>query len=536
MSGSSLDANSRIVTDINAVSDTWAAPMRFIQVVETSTLVASTPSRNSKIDTIANLLRRTNRTEVEIAVAYLSGELRQRRSGVGWSAFRDDVQPATTPSLLLTEVDSSFQAMESSTGPGSGTLRKQMLQSLLEAATEHEQVFIRKLTSGNIRQGALAGVMSDAIARAWELPIDAVRRAAMLTGDLCTVARIATVDGIDSLLRLKLHVGTPLQPMLAQSASSPEQAIEGSGQASVEWKLDGVRIQAHKHGDEVEVYSRTLDAITGRVPEVIDCVRSLRVRDVILDGEAIALLPNGRPRPFQETGSRVASIRGDAPLRTSVPITPFFFDVLHIDGEDLIDRPLSDRLRALDRIVPGGNRIPRLVTDNPHEAEQFMRNAVEAGHEGIMVKSLGSPYEAGRRGVGWAKVKQRHTLDLVVLAVERGNGRRQGWLSNLHLGARGAVHGEFVMLGKTFKGLSDAMLRWQTDRLQLLTVRDDGYTVFVRPELVVEVAFDGVQTSSRYPGGMALRFARVVRYREDKSAREADTIDAVREVYLGSHG
>jgi DNA ligase-1 len=324
--------------------------------------------------------------------------------------------------------------------------------------------------------------------------------------------------------------------MLAKTAPTLADALAQTGRAAVEWKLDGVRIQVHRDDDEVAIFTRTLDPVADRMPEIAEAVRALPLRSVILDGEAIALRPDGRPLPFQETASRAAS-RGDAAaMREAVPLTPFFFDVLHLDGRDLLDLPAHERLAAIEPLLPAGAWVPRIVTESAEEATAFSEGALARGHEGVVVKALDAPYEAGRRGAGWLKVKPVHTLDLVVLAAEWGHGRRQGWLSNLHLGARDADSGGFVMLGKTFKGLTDELLAWQTARLLELESRRTAGTVFVHPQLVVEIAFDGIQTSPRYPGGVALRFARVVRYRPDKLAAEADTIATVRMLHAARTG
>jgi DNA ligase-1 len=400
--------------------------------------------------------------------------------------------------------------------------------ALFGRATAPEQRFLAQLAGSELRQGALAGIVTDAVAAAAGVEASAVRRAAMLAGDLPAVAQAAMLEGAAGLAGFHLRVGRPVQPMLAKTASSLAAALAQTASAAVEWKLDGVRIQVHRDGDEVGVFTRTLDPVGARMPEVVEAVRALPLRTVILDGEAIALRSDGRPRPFQETASRAAS-RGDVTaLRAAVPLTPFFFDVLHLDGRDLLDLPASERLAAIAPILPPGAWAPRLVTADAGEAQAFLDDALARGHEGVVVKSLTAPYEAGRRGAGWLKVKPVHTLDLVVLAAEWGHGRRQGMLSNLHLGARDADSGGYVMLGKTFKGLTDELLAWQTKRLLELEARRTAGTVYVHPALVVEIAFDGIQTSTRYPGGMALRFARVVRYRDDKQPAEADTIETVR--------
>ncbi len=502
--------------------------MLLSELVDTSNQVAATRSRLAKVRAIADLLGRTDLDEVPIVVSYLSGELRQRRTGVGWATLRDVPEAARKRSLGVADVDAAFARAAVATGPGSVAARRTGIERLFAQATADEQRFLAQLAGGELRQGALTGIMTDAVAQAAELDPAAVRRAAMLAGDLPAVAEAVFRSGAAGLSAFTLRVGLPVQPMLAKTALSVTAALEQAAPAVVEWKLDGVRIQVHRDGDEVTIFTRTLDAITERMPEIADAVMALDVDAVVLDGEAIALREDGRPRPFQETASRAAS-RGDVTaLRAAVPLTPFFFDVLHLDGVDLIDLPASDRYAAIAEVMPDELWVPRLTTDDAQAATAFSDDAVARGHEGVVVKSLASTYEAGRRGAAWLKVKPVHTLDLVVLAAEWGHGRRQGRLSNLHLGARDPETGGFVMLGKTFKGLTDALLEWQTTHLlQLATSRDD-YTVFVRPELVVEIAFDGIQTSSRYPGGMALRFARVIRYRDDKTADEADTIDTVR--------
>jgi DNA ligase-1 len=498
-------------------------------LVSTSSSVASTRSRLAKVDAIAELLRRAEPQEIPTVVSYLSGELRQRRTGVGWASLRDLPPPAGDPVLSISEVDAAFARAAETSGPGSVAVRRDALASLFGRATEDEQRFLVMLAGGELHQGALAGIMVDAVARAAAVEAPAVRRAAMLAGDLPAVAMTALVEGAPGLDRFRLQVGRPLQPMLAKTATSVEAAMEQIDNAvAVDWKLDGVRIQVHRDGREVAVFTRTLDPITDRMPEVVEAALALPVRSIVLDGEAIALRSDGRPRPFQETASRAAS-RGDVDsLRRSVPLTPFFFDVLSLEGAGLIDLSAAERQVSVEGVVPADLWVPRLVTDDVGQATSFFDDAVGRGHEGVVVKDLSAPYEAGRRGGAWLKVKPVHTLDLVVLAAEWGHGRRHGWLSNLHLGARDAETGAYVMLGKTFKGLTDELLRWQTERFLELESHREGITVYVRPELVVEIAFDGIQSSPRYPAGMALRFARVIRYREDKPPEEADTVDTVR--------
>jgi DNA ligase-1 len=503
------------------------------EIAATSDAVASARARLAKVERLAACLRRLDPREVVVAVAFLSGELRQRQIGVGWASLRQVPAAAASPTLRVLEVDDVLERTGRQTGPGSQGERRRLLTGLLGRATATEQRFLVRLLAGELRQGALEGVMVEAIARAAGVPAAEVRRALMLRGALGAVAEAALAEGVAGLRSFHLQIGRPLQPMLAQTADSVEAALERVGSAAIEWKLDGVRVQIHLAGGSVRVYTRTLDDVTARVPELVEAARALPVDSVVLDGEAIALRPDGRPQPFQVTAGRFGSKLDVERLRVTMPLTLFLFDLLHLDGEDLIDRSGAERHQALAAVTPQALRVPRTVTGDPAVAAAFLRDALAHGHEGVLVKSLQVPYEAGRRGSGWVKVKPRHTLDLVVLAAEWGHGRRQGWLSNLHLGARDPDSGGFVMLGKTFKGLTDELLDWQTRRLLELEVSRDDYTVFVRPELVVEVAFDGVQRSPRYPGGLALRFARVLHYRPDKRAADADTITTVRAIHDG---
>jgi DNA ligase-1 len=435
--------------------------------------------------------------------------------------------------LELREVHAAMDRIAAATGKGSQAARRRELAELLSRTTEQERRFLLGLLSGELRQGALEGIMVEAVAKAAGVTASEVRRASMVAGDLGLVAAEAVAGGSDGLAGFRLTILQPIQPMLAQTATDLTDALGRIHPAAVEWKLDGARIQVHRLEGEVRAFTRNLADITDRVPEVVEAVRALSIEAVILDGEAIALRPDGRPHPFQVTMSRFGS-RLDVPeLRRTVPLSPFFFDVLHLNGEDLIDRPARERIAVLTARTPEALRVPRIETADPDEAERFLDDALERGHEGVMVKALDAPYEAGGRGASWLKVKRAHTLDLVVLAVEWGHGRRQGWLSNLHLGARDPGTGGFVMLGKTFKGMTDEMLAWQTERFLELETHHDAYTVYVRPELVVEVAFDGVQGSPRYPGGLALRFARVKGYRPDKRPEDADTIETVRAIHAG---
>jgi DNA ligase 1 len=506
------------------------------RLASASASISATSSRSAKIRHVAEVLREAAPEEVPIVVAYLAGELRQRRTGLGYATLRDAPGPATSPSLTVAEVDRTFEAMSALAGKGSQAQRREMFHALMARATAEEQRLLAGLISGELRQGALDGVMLEAVAQASNATSAEVRRAVTLAGTLTPVAQEVLAAGAAGLNRFRLGVGQPLRPMLAQPAPSLADALSRVSPAGLEWKLDGIRVQIHRAGSNVWVFTRTLDAITDRVPELVEVVRELPIESVVLDGEAIALGSDERPRPFQVTASRTAT-RGDVDeARKATPLTFFAFDLLHVNGDDYVGEPGSVRWAALEQVTPAELRVPRVVTDDVASAATFLETALARGHEGVVVKSLEVPYEAGRRGGGWLKVKPRHTLDLVVLAAEWGHGRRTGTLSNLHLGARdpaGAYGppGGFVMLGKTFKGMTDAMLAWQTERLLALADGPtDRWEVRVRPELVVEVAFDGVQTSPRYPAKMALRFARVIRYREDKPAVEADTVDAVRTV------
>jgi DNA ligase 1 len=499
-------------------------------VVTTSAEVGAQSSRLAKVTRIAQLLSEAARDSdprgIAVIVSWLSGELPQRQIGVGWAALRSLPPPASAPALTVAGVDAAFTEIGATAGRGSQARRAALVTELFGSATEAEQTFLRRLLGGELRQGALAGVMVDAVARAAGIAAPTVRRAAMLRGDLPAVAAAALTRGADALADFTLQVGQPVGPMLAQTATGVVDALEKLGGTAIfEAKLDGARVQIHRSGNDVTVYTRSLDDVTARLPEVVEATLALPVHRLIADGEAIALRSDGRPERFQVTASRFGR-------HTDERLSVFFFDLLHLDGTDLLDAPTTARATALDAVVPDGLRVDRLHTSDAAAAQRFLDATLAAGHEGVMAKAPDAPYEAGRRGAGWLKVKPVHTLDLVVLAVEWGSGRRTGKLSNIHLGARDPATGRFVMLGKTFKGMTDAMLDWQTARfLDIADGPTDGYVVPVRPEQVVEIAFDGVQGSTRYPGGMALRFARVLRYRDDKSPAEADTIATVRAFY-----
>jgi ATP-dependent DNA ligase I len=504
------------------------------EVAAASADVAATSSRLEKVARLSSVLGALEPAEVPIAVAYLSGVLPQGSIGVGWASLKDLPSPAPAPATLaLLDVDAAFARIGALAGAGSQVARRTALHDLFARATDDEQDFLRGLLMGEIRQGALEGVMVEAVARSANVPRTEVRRAAMLTGDLGATATAAIDGGSAALAGFRLSLLTPLQPMLAQSADDVPSALARISPAAVEWKLDGARIQVHRQGNEVRAFTRNLADVTDRVPEIVAVIRSQPLEAAVFDAEAIALRPDRRPHPFGLTMSRFgARSRKDlTEFQTDYPLSAFVFDVLHLDGEDLIDRPAVERFAALHERLPEELRVPRIVTEDVEDADRFLDDAIARGHEGVMVKALDAPYEAGRRGAGWIKVKRAHTLDLVVLAAEWGHGRRRGRLSNLHLGARDPETGGFVMLGKTFKGMTDEMLAWQTERFQEIETGRDGITVHVRPELVVEVAFDGLQPSPRYPGGLALRFARVKGYRPDKRADDADTIETVRAIH-----
>ncbi|WP_395695370.1 ATP-dependent DNA ligase [Nocardioides sp.] len=502
--------------------------MQLADVVATSGTVAATRSRKAKVAALADLLGRAAPDELETVTAYLGGTLRQRRTGLGWRGLTTLPPPAPGPGLTVREVHEEFDRIAALSGSGSQAARSAAVEALFGRATADEQAWLRGVVTGGVRQGALDSLVQEAVAQAAGVPLAAVRRAAMLGGSTVAVVR-AAFAGADALAQVRLEVLRPVLPMLASSAPDLPAALAKAGagaEVAVDQKLDGIRIQVHRSGSEVVVATRSLEDITARLPEVVEVARSLPATTFVLDGEALALDESGRPRPFQETASRTA-------MGAGVTVTPYFFDVLHLDGTDLIDAPAHERAAALERLVPVEHRVPRVVTASADEAQDFLVQTLGSGHEGVVVKDLAAPYDAGRRGAAWVKVKPVHTLDLVVLAVEWGSGRRQGWLSNIHLGARDPETGGLVMLGKTFKGMTDEMLAWQTERFLGLETSRSSYVVHVRPEQVVEIAFDGVQRSTRYPGGVALRFARVVRYRDDKPVDEIDTIDTVRSYLPG---
>jgi DNA ligase-1 len=505
--------------------------MKLEELVRVSASVAATSGRLEKISRLAALLARLSPDEVPIAVGFLIGWPRQGKLGVGWatvSAARE-TSPAGSATLELHDVDEVFEVLPSVRGRNSSAERARLVGDLFSRATAEEQQFLGNLLVGEVRQGALEGVLLEAIAKASGLPAGSVRRAAMMAGDLGVVARAALGENREAAMaEYQLQLFRPVQPMLADSAPTVADALAAGAPAVVEWKLDGARIQVHRQNERVAVYTRNLNEVTDAVPEVVAAARALQARELILDGEVIALATDGRPLSFQDTMRRFGRRQNVLKLRDELPLTPFFFDLLLHDGETLVDEPFSTRLERLEAFAIESVRVPRIVTDKVDEAAAFQAEALRRGHEGVMVKLMSAPYAAGRRGSAWIKVKEARTLDLVVLAVEWGSGRRQGWLSNIHLGARDPSTGGFVMLGKTFKGMTDEMLEWQTKEFLAREMSREGHIVHVRPELVVEVAFNEVQRSTQYPGGVALRFARVKGYRPDKSPAEADTIDAVR--------
>jgi len=507
--------------------------MLLADLAEISRRVAGSSRRLEKIGALADGLRRLAPEEIEVAVAFLCGETRQSKLGVGPAIIvrARSAVAAASPSLTIGEIDQALERIAHTSGAGSIAAREQVLAALFARAAADEQEFLVHLLMGELRQGALEGVMLEAIAQAAQVPLSEVRRAAMMDGGLTRVARALLTQGSSGLHRFSLQLFRPLLPMLAQPAQDIEQALQQLGTAALEWKLDGARVQVHKSGDEVRVYSRGLNDVSAAVPELVQTARSLRAAQLILDGETIALQADGRPHSFQVTMRRFGRKLDVERMRQELPLSVFLFDCLRRDEQDLTSRPATERFAALAEISPSELIIPRLVTSDRATAQDYFELALGRGHEGLLAKSLQAPYEAGSRGSSWLKIKRAHTLDLVVLAAEWGHGRRRGWLSNLHLGARDPASGGFVMLGKTFKGLTDEMLEWQTKALLALEATRDAYAVYVRPELVVEIAVNEIQASPQYPGGLALRFARVKRFRTDKRPDDADTLDTVRQLF-----
>ena len=503
--------------------------MLFSAIVETSRRVTETSRRLEKIDLLAALLRQLDPEEIEIVVPYLSGYVRQGRIGIGYATLQDAVaNPAETARLEIREVDRTLADLGITAGRGSSERKRDLLAALFGRATGAEQQFLVRLLSGELRQGALEGVMHEAVAKAAGVGAEEIRRAAMLAGEIAGVARAALESGAAGLARYDVELFRPVQPMLAQTSDDVAAALGDLGEAALEYKFDGARVQVHRSGGEVAVFSRRGNNVTAAVPEIVEAVRALPGGSLILDGEVLSLAPDGRPRPFQITMRRFGRKLDVDRLRGELPLTPFWFDLLYADGQPLLDEPQARRFQTLAKISPPGNLVPYTVTADPQRAEAFLKEALALGHEGVMAKAVDSSYAAGRRGQSWLKIKQARTLDLVVLAAEWGHGRRKGWLSNLHLGARDTGKGGFAMLGKTFKGLTDEMLTWQTEQLLKIEIARDSYTVHVEPKLVAEIAFNEIQISPRYRSGLALRFARVKRYRPDKSAADADTFETVR--------
>ena len=503
-------------------------------IVDTSRRVGATAARLAKVRELATCVRGLAPDEIEIGVQYLAGETRQGRFGIGYAALASASggAAASEPTLTLAAVDAQLTIIATIKGSGASARRSAALRELFARATADEREFAIRLLIGELRQGALIGVMIDAIAAAANLPAADVRRATMYAQTIGALARVALLEGSPGLTKFQLEILSPVAPMLAQTAADTAEALRTlTGEAAFEWKMDGARIQVHKQADTVRIYTRSLNEVTAAIPEIEAAMHALPAREVVLDGEAIAFTASGRPHPFQITMRRFGRKLNVEKLRAELPMHAYFFDCLRVENRSLVDRPLRERYDALAQAVPAELRIPRLITSSEDEAAAFYDAALAAGHEGLMAKSLDSPYEAGNRGASWLKIKRAHTLDLVVLAAEWGHGRRAGKLSNLHLGAFDPASGEYVMLGKTFKGLTDAMLEWQTKEFLARETRRDDWTVYVRPELVVEIAFSDLQASPRYPGGLALRLARVKRYRDDKRAEEADTMEAIRRIY-----
>lgn len=505
-------------------------------IATTSTAVAATRSRKRKVEALTGCLAGVDEDEIGVVASWLTGVLPQGRIGLGPAILRDvaDECASDTATLTVASVQQAIEDIAATAGKGSLLRRRDRLGQLMRAATHDEQAFLLKLLLGDLRQGALEGVMTEAIAAAANASSAAVRRAVMVSGDIAAVARAALKDGEAGLETFRMRVGTPLQPMLAQTADNVVDALRAFRRAAFEYKLDGARVQVHRNGDDVRIFTRRLNDVTERLPEIVEIVKLLSGEELILDGEVIALRKDGRPHPFQVTMRRFGRRLEVEAMRARLPLSVYFFDLLYSSG-DVSDQPASTRFQTMNEVLPPELIVPRIVTTDARLAQQHLDSALDAGHEGIMAKSLSAPYDAGNRGAGWLKIKPTHSLDLVVLAAEWGSGRRKGWLSNLHLGAYDPDTGGFVMLGKTFKGLTDDMLQWQTDKLLGLEQRREGAVVYVQPELVVEIAFNELQTSRQYPGGLALRFARVKGYREDKRPDQADTIGTVRAIADAGH-
>jgi DNA ligase 1 len=505
--------------------------MLLATVAEASLAIAETTKRLAKIDILSRLLEQLRPDEVGIVVAFLSGMTRQGRIGIGYATIRAAGAPAAgTASLEILDVDKTLEAIAATKGSGAEGRRRELLHDLMNRSTEREQRFLTALLIGELRQGALEGIMIEGVARASRVPASQVRRAVMMAGDVAPVATAVLAEGAAALDRYRVQLFRPVQPMLANTAEDAGSVISELGEAALEYKFDGARVQAHKSGDEVIVYSRRLNDVTPAIPEIVEAVRAMPAKELILDGEVLSLAPHGRPQPFQVTMRRFGRRLDVERMRKEQPVAPYWFDMLYLDGGEMIDEPQSRRFAALQQLSPVSAVVPHLITADSAKAGEFLDTALASGNEGIMAKAIDSPYEAGSRGQSWLKVKRARTLDLVILAAEWGNGRRQGWLSNLHLGARDLETGGYAMLGKTFKGLTDEMLAWQTQEFLKIEIARDKYAVYLEPKIVAEIAFNEIQVSPRYESGLALRFARVKRYRPDKSAADSDTFQTVKKL------
>jgi DNA ligase-1 len=502
-------------------------------LVDISEKVGAAPKKKEKASLLAQFFRRAREKEISLAAFYLSGELPQGRLGIGWATLQEAFKGSSfQPNpLSLIDLDLYLESIAREKGSGSSGRKVQSLREILSHSEEREKEFLAKLIMGEIRQGALEGLVLEALAQATSLPIDLLQRSLMFSGSIGEVARTAVEEGASGLFRFQPKLFHPISPMLASPVEGEVEAIERLGEAGWEYKIDGARIQVHKDGEEIRIFTRHLKEITESVPEIITLAKKFPMDKAIFEGEAIALREDGRPLPFQTTMRRFGRIQDVEKIQKEIPLKPFFFDLLHLDGESLIENSYKERFGQLSERIPPEYLIPRMVTAEGQKVQEFLLQSLKEGHEGLMAKGLDSPYVAGQRGFLWLKIKPTQTLDLVVLAAEWGHGRRKGCLSNLHLGAKDAESGEFVMLGKTFKGLTDEMLQWQTKKLLELEIARDEWTVYVRPELVVEIAVNDIQESPRYPGGLALRFARVKSFREDKSPSEADTFQKVRAIF-----
>ncbi|RJR32776.1 MAG: ATP-dependent DNA ligase [Desulfobacteraceae bacterium] len=512
--------------------------MKIEEVVEASERLRATAGKKAKVSILADLLRRSRGKETYLLAHYLVGSIPSGKIGIGWRTIQNAMEGLSSSggSVEIHEVQKYLEDLSRVKGSGSAQRKTGTLRELFGRLRQDERSFLTGLLLGELRQGALEGLVLEALAIASSLPPDLIRQSFMFSGDIGLVAEAALHRGKEGLGQFGPRLFRPVYPMLASPAQDPEEALGRLGEAAWEYKIDGARIQVHKGNGNIRVFTRQLKDVTESLPEITDLARTLTADEAIFEGEAFALQADGKPLPFQTTMRRFGRIRDVEKTREEIPLSSYFFDLLYLDGEPLFTRGYRERFRLLSSIMPPGHVIPSIVTADPEEASGFLRKSLDAGHEGLMAKGLDSTYAAGQRGFHWLKVKRAQTLDLVILAAEWGHGRRQGWLSNIHLGARDPESGRFVMLGKTFKGLTDQMLRWMTEKLRTLETDRDSYTVYVKPELVVEIAYSDIQESPRYPGGLALRFARVKRFREDKKAGEADTIQTVWSAFQASSG